>query len=350
MDALEKQYQATEKEISDLKHELGEVMGANVHGKQGNQLLDDARWNVAQDDKMRAPQIGKPQFSASDVPMHVTGLNYPWELGYPAGPSPLEGPPPREEDMDKYEENVEESTAVGKAELSKWMNNVLDFFKGNKNESESLPGPQPQAPPSEFVWEESEEQPPKEEIDKSDLDSFKNALGGLVDFAMQNNTDDVSGYAKEVLDSITESGAMDKAGLFQTDPFSYGAVYVMPMDDAEVELEVLSQAALPQYGGEGTELQDYIDKVKQLFWPPFSNEITTVLGVIEGAIEDHYNPGQILQPGDTRLTVTSLKPIGNQEDTSESRYTIDYFFRGSELLYSKDKNTGEIMWGQKYNK
>ncbi len=59
VNALEKQYKATEKDIADLKHELGEVMGANVHGKQGNQLLDDERWNgYAPEEDNRAPNMG----------------------------------------------------------------------------------------------------------------------------------------------------------------------------------------------------------------------------------------------------------------------------------------------------
>ncbi len=90
VNALEKQYKATEKDIADLKHELGEVMGTNVRGKRGNQLLDDERWNgYAPEEDNRAPNMGgispagnavkprlnmssgKPQFSVSDTPAHV---------------------------------------------------------------------------------------------------------------------------------------------------------------------------------------------------------------------------------------------------------------------------------------
>jgi len=38
MNALEKQYKDTERYINSLKAELGEVMGAGIHGKKGNQL------------------------------------------------------------------------------------------------------------------------------------------------------------------------------------------------------------------------------------------------------------------------------------------------------------------------
>ena len=69
-------------------------MGANVHGKQGNQLLDDERWNgYAPEEDNRAPNMGgispagnavktglnmssgKPQFAANDTPAHVAGLD-----------------------------------------------------------------------------------------------------------------------------------------------------------------------------------------------------------------------------------------------------------------------------------
>ena len=95
VDALEKQYKATEKEISDLKHELGEVMGANVHGKQGNQLLDGERWGgyAPEENEKHSPNrgsmsptgnvaktglnmsSGKPQFVTNNTAAHVTGLD-----------------------------------------------------------------------------------------------------------------------------------------------------------------------------------------------------------------------------------------------------------------------------------
>ena len=95
VDALEKQYKATEKSIADLKDELGEVMGANVRGKRGNQLLDDERWGsyVPEEGEKHSPNkgnmppignagkprldmsSGKPQFAAKDTAAHVTGLD-----------------------------------------------------------------------------------------------------------------------------------------------------------------------------------------------------------------------------------------------------------------------------------
>ena len=39
MNVLEKQYQDTERYVGSLKAELGEVMGAGIHGPKGNQLM-----------------------------------------------------------------------------------------------------------------------------------------------------------------------------------------------------------------------------------------------------------------------------------------------------------------------
>ncbi len=279
-------------------------------------------------------------------------VNSIWDLGYPTGPSPVEGPPPREEDMDKYNEDVEESLAAGETGLKKWWDRVADFAQtllGGENDTESLPGPQPQAPPSEFVWEEKDDTEDAEKR-KRDNESFEPALQELIEFSNKNQTDDISAYAKAVVDKIINNEKLDKAGFFQVDPTSIDSVYLISMEDADVELEVLSQAALPQYGGQGTEPQENLEKLKQLFWPPGGNEVTTVIGVIVDAIKEHYNPGQILQPGDVRITVTSPNPIGNQSDINIESYGIDYFFRGADLLYSKEKNTGVIAWGEKYKK
>ena len=95
MAALDDPIKRAETDISDLKHELGEVMGANVHGKRGNQLLDDEKWGgyAPEEDEQRGPNKGnalptgnaakpglqftssKPQFAANDTPVHVTGLD-----------------------------------------------------------------------------------------------------------------------------------------------------------------------------------------------------------------------------------------------------------------------------------
>ena len=356
MAALDEPIKQAEQDIDNLKIGMGEVMGANVHGPSGNQLTGSGWFGRVmgleeqEEEELRAPSHGKPLFARDDAKAHVTGLEYPVWPGYPTGPSPVEEPPKGEEDMEEYENDVEESLATGDEGLKKWLDQVSAFISGDKNDTESLPGPEPQAQPSAFIREEKENDPKDDEKREEDYKAFGEALGGLADFSEKNNTDDISAYVKAAIEKIENGEEIDKAAFFQTNPYSYGSEYIIPMGDVDVELEVLSQVALPQYGGNGTELQEMIDKVIQLFWPPFGNEITTVLGVAEGAIEDYYNPGQILQPGDTRIRVTSSKPIANQANTGELSYMIDYFFRGAELLYSKDNNSGEIVWGDNYKK
>ena len=67
MAALDKPIKQAEQTVDAMKIQLGAVMGANVYGKRGNQLLEDDRWNTTQE--------GKPQFEANDVPKHVVGLD-----------------------------------------------------------------------------------------------------------------------------------------------------------------------------------------------------------------------------------------------------------------------------------
>jgi hypothetical protein len=69
VDALEKEYKATQQAIDSLKTGMGEVMGAGIHGKSGNQLLGET------DDTLRSPAHGRPQFAASDTAAHVMGLD-----------------------------------------------------------------------------------------------------------------------------------------------------------------------------------------------------------------------------------------------------------------------------------
>jgi hypothetical protein len=59
MAALDEPIKQAEKDLDSLKIGMGEVMGANVHGKAGNQLLGNDR----------------PLFAANDTKAHVTGLD-----------------------------------------------------------------------------------------------------------------------------------------------------------------------------------------------------------------------------------------------------------------------------------
>ena len=150
MDALEKQYQATEKEISDLKHELGEVMGANVHGKQGNQLLDDEKWGgYAPEEEHRTPNMGgispagnavkpglnmssgKPQFSVSDTPAHVTGLNNGADSFF--GYRPEDYKEPSDALFGKRPEDYEDAKGVTNS-----GGGYADFFREQREKDEKI--------------------------------------------------------------------------------------------------------------------------------------------------------------------------------------------------------------------
>jgi hypothetical protein len=99
MNALEKQYKDTERYIGSLRAELGEVMGAGIHGKKGNQLTGSGWFGRKMD-----------ELSANDTAMRVT------QLGYSDGPPPMPQRPPVPEghpDREKYEKNLEEILAAG---------------------------------------------------------------------------------------------------------------------------------------------------------------------------------------------------------------------------------------------
>mgnify|MGYP000946661429 FL=1 len=87
MNALEKQYKDTERYIGSLKAELGEVMGAGIHGPKGNQLTGSGWFGRMMD-----------ELSADGGKVHVTQLNDDPE----PSPPPLPGPPPSEDLEDYY--------------------------------------------------------------------------------------------------------------------------------------------------------------------------------------------------------------------------------------------------------
>jgi hypothetical protein len=126
VDALEKEYKATQQAIDSLKTGMGEVMGANVHGKSGNQLLGGT------DDTLRSPGHGRPQFAASDTAAHVTGLDDKAE--YPPEPQA----PPQVEDIPAWEDKVEQDKQEAEkkaAEKALWKDSgYADFFRGQREE------------------------------------------------------------------------------------------------------------------------------------------------------------------------------------------------------------------------
>ncbi len=118
MNALEKQYKDTKKYLDSLKAELGEVMGAGIHGPKGNQLTGSGWFGRKMD-----------ELSANDTAMRVT------QLGYSDGPPPMPQRPPVPEghpDREKYEKHLEEilaSEETDKKGVTSSGGGYADFFR-----------------------------------------------------------------------------------------------------------------------------------------------------------------------------------------------------------------------------
>ena len=144
MAALDEPIKNAEADIDDLKAELGEVMGANVRGKRGNQLLDDEKWGgYAPDDDKRSPNKGnmsptgnagkpglstangKPLFVANDTPAHVTGLDDEPDSFF--GYKPEDYQEPSDALFGKKPQDYEDKTGVTNS-----GGGYADFFRGQR--------------------------------------------------------------------------------------------------------------------------------------------------------------------------------------------------------------------------
>lgn len=118
MNALEKQYKDTERYIGSLKAELGEVMGAGIHGPKGNQLTGSGWFGRMMD-----------ELSADGGKVHVT------QLGYSDGPPPMPQRPPVPEghpDRETFEKDLKEVLApegMDKKGVASSGGGYADFFR-----------------------------------------------------------------------------------------------------------------------------------------------------------------------------------------------------------------------------
>ena len=275
----------------------------------------------------------RPQVNANNAP---TLMNLPYdnrdgstglsdeESSPEPSPSPMTAPPPVEEgheDMEAYEEEL------------------ADYYDAHDAWEEEVEAERVAAEEQEVAKQQKIAEIGKKAYDTIEI---RSALGGLQSLSDSN---DIGEIIQEVIDSIDGGNELSDAGFFETHPMSFGSVYTFSVSSVDVQMEVLSQSTLPQYGGEGTDSQEGLKKLWQLLWPPFSNEVTTTLGVMEEAIEDYYNPGKNLKPDDIRITIISDYPVAGEPEDSNIKYKVDYFFRGTEFLYSIVETTGVIEWG-----
>ena len=150
------------------------------------------------------------------------------------------------------------------------------------------------------------------EEEKGGIETIKQSLESLLKYANDNENSDLSHYAQKMLDMIKQNGGFsDTAAWYQKKPDLTGnPVYVEDIDGTHIEMETLNEWRIHEFGGDGTQLQRIIDDVKTLVWPPEGGLVNTVLGAIVGELEDYYNPGQLLQDGDVRITVQTPEQTG----------------------------------------
>ena len=178
------------------------------------------------------------------------------------------------------------------------------------------------------------------EKEKGEIDAIQETLESLLKYANESDNSDISIYIQKTIDNINQNGGFSNtAAWYQKElDLTENPVYVEEIDGTRIEMENLNEWRIHEFGGAGTQLQRIIDIVKTLIWPPGAKTGNTVLGAIEGAIEDYYNPGQVLQDGDVRITIQTPEQLSFGEKTN-------YFLRDGKLLYSIDTGTNKITWG-----
>ena len=136
MDALDEPIKKAEQDIDNLKIGLGDIMGAGIHGKSGNQLTGSGWFGRVMDelspdgtaakqaDALRAPNMGempanmstkpgldignsRPLFAANETKAYVTGVN-------DAEESLIGGESPETEHLKRILEGIRESSKKGK--------------------------------------------------------------------------------------------------------------------------------------------------------------------------------------------------------------------------------------------
>jgi len=111
---MEKEYKATQQAIDSLKTGMDEVMGANVHGKSGNQLLGN----------------GRPQFAANDTKAHLTGLDDKADSLF--GKKPEDYKEPADSLFGKRPQDYE-----GKKGVTNSGGGYADFFRDQREKDET---------------------------------------------------------------------------------------------------------------------------------------------------------------------------------------------------------------------
>ena len=184
---------------------------------------------------------------------------------------------------------------------------------------------------------------------------IKSALQSLLTILDGTNNDDSKGYINELLKEMISGKEFDTSSFFQSTPHQvmYGnEIYSRDFGyDMIAEMEVLNAATVNVYNEQGETLNDITMDLFGLFIPSNQEADSSMGDLINYALEEmvdsikeQYDPGKILKDGDVRISTQT------KEQQERIEYKTNYFFRGSEFLYSINIMTGEILYGESYDK
>ncbi len=177
-------------------------------------------------------------------------------------------------------------------------------------------------------------------------ESMRKALTGLADI-YKNDGDS---YNETAMRDMAE----DLSSYYRAPNGAAFATYER-MSNPYIEVEYLEEGDLLKNGGQGTFGQEVLLNLISILPVGGSNTLTglNVLGDI-GAFGPDWNPGVILKPGDVNIYVgrrgDEPKDPSLVHFENLALYGTEYFFRGYDLLYSENRRTNEVIYGEAYFK
>jgi hypothetical protein len=191
---------------------------------------------------------------------------------------------------------------------------------------------------------------------QEDMAQIAPALESMLQILNEGENDNIKDHIKGLLEDVLKGKEVDTSGFFQKSSHELilgNEIYRRDLDDNDIrsEIEILNAATVCLYNEQGETLDDITMDLFGLFSPSDSGSdsdnsgdfVNYVLEEMVDSIKEYYDPGKILQDGDIRITTQTLKQVGSEE-------YAHYFFRGSEFLYSINTMTGEVVYGENYDR
>ena len=145
----------------------------------------------------------------------------------------------------------------------------------------------------------------------------------------------------------TRADAMQQAtgNLYETSPNYYQA----EDSDVYITVQYLTENTLFPHGGSATLEQSALNDLLLMIPDGGVGLSIEALKLLGELIDPDFNPGKVLQPGDVCVYVGRIPNDYNPSGDLGSLYSeyrdsfgLEFFFRGSELLYIRNTGTGEV--------